>query len=216
MAGALGNDTTPLAARTRQRGSCFCSWRLVTAGNRVIDRLREVNNPIFTQGELSHHVVFRVRHPRGSHIVPPLLSLEVATRENKINSLKLSSMRNSASRAVLCRKQPTVHATRRTTSRRFALGASDICLVGESPPQVCMQGSMAIRLRSSMISSTPSPPCTRSRQKILVEILTNVKTSQDAGNPQFGTPHGVLRCPVSEKYRSTPTLYKRGWPRLSD
>ena len=59
--------------------------------------------------------------------------------------------RKSASHAVLSRMQLTLHATRQTTSQRFALGASNVCLVGENPtcavPAVGMRGPMVIRLR---------------------------------------------------------------------
>ena len=48
------------------------------------------------------------------------------------------------------------------TSRRFALGASNICLVGENPAssvqaQLGMRGSMVIRLRPSTIRVQPRP-----------------------------------------------------------
>ena len=61
------------------------------AGGRVrADSSRGVENLVSAQGELSHFVVFTrymVRRPRGSHIVCPLLSLEVATPEKQVNSL---------------------------------------------------------------------------------------------------------------------------------
>ena len=49
-----------------------------------LDHLCEVKNLYSAQGECSYHVVFMVRHPRGNFIVLPLLSLEVATPENKL------------------------------------------------------------------------------------------------------------------------------------
>ena len=51
------------------------SWRAHLCG---------VENLHSAQRELSYHVVFVARHPRGSHIVPSLLSLELATLENKL------------------------------------------------------------------------------------------------------------------------------------
>ena len=39
-----------------------------------------------------YHVVCMVRHPRGSYIVSPLLSLEIATPENKEMYSKVSSV----------------------------------------------------------------------------------------------------------------------------
>ena len=53
--------------------------------------------------------------------------------ENKSIHFKLSSMCQSASKAVLSRMQLTLHASRPNISRRFALGASNVGLVGEKP-----------------------------------------------------------------------------------
>ena len=39
----------------------------------------------------------------------------------------------SASQAVLTKTQLALYASRRTTSRRFALGVSNVCLIGENP-----------------------------------------------------------------------------------
>ena len=61
-------------------------------------------------------VVFMARHPRGLYTaVTPLLSLEVATPENKPIHSTLSSIlqENPASQAALSRTQLTLHATRR-------------------------------------------------------------------------------------------------------
>ena len=41
--------------------------------------LGEVNNLYSAQGNCSYHVVFMVRHPRGSYVAVPLLFLEVVT-----------------------------------------------------------------------------------------------------------------------------------------
>ena len=75
-----------------------------------------------------------------------------------INFLKLSSMRKSASPAVLSRMQLTLHATRRTphdASRLVqALSAWSMKTRVLCPGIVGMRGSMVIRLRLCMISST--------------------------------------------------------------
>ena len=64
----------------------------------------------------------------------PSLSLEVATPESNLFIRRGHTYaRKCASHAVLSRTQLTLHAARRYTSRRFALGASDDCLVGENP-----------------------------------------------------------------------------------
>ena len=64
-----------------------------------------------------------------------MLSLEVATPERKVNSLDavIHTQESPRLKAVLSRMQLTLRATRPNTSRRFALGASSVCLVGENP-----------------------------------------------------------------------------------
>ena len=82
-------------------------------------------------------IVCMVGHPRVSYIVYSLLSLEVATPENKsIHSTlsfvctKIRLERAYCIKMVGC-SPPSMRLT--NTSRRFALGASDVCLVGENP-----------------------------------------------------------------------------------
>ena len=55
-----------------------------------------------------------VMHPRGSYIVHPLLSQEVATPDNNSIHWTLSSICESASKAVLSRMQLTLRAARPT------------------------------------------------------------------------------------------------------
>ena len=55
-----------------------------------------------------------VPHPRGSYIVHPSLSLEVAPPGRNTSSLHLSSMCESASQAFRGRMRLALHATRRT------------------------------------------------------------------------------------------------------
>ena len=53
---------------------------------------------------------------------------------NKPIESTLSSLRNSTSQAAFSRMQQiTFHTIRQTVPRRFALGASNVCLVGEHP-----------------------------------------------------------------------------------
>ena len=90
---SVGNDTVECAAHRSLReldnqgtaffSPLFFSWRSPTAGRRVIDHLCEVKNLYSARGNRSCHVVFKERHPRGSYIVLPLLSLEVTTPEIK-------------------------------------------------------------------------------------------------------------------------------------
>ena len=74
--------------------------------------------------------MFIVMYPRGCCIKTPLLSLEFATSEKKKKKVRRSHSYagNSASQAVLSMMQLTLHAP--NISRRFELGASDVCLVG--------------------------------------------------------------------------------------
>ena len=54
------------------------------SGDRVIDHWCGVKKLYSAQvGMIALRSVYTVRHPRGSHIAPPLLSLEVATPEKK-------------------------------------------------------------------------------------------------------------------------------------
>ena len=62
--------------------------------------------------------------------------------------------KKSASQAVLSRMQLTLHATRRTPSRRFALDASSVCLVGVKP-NVLRPGIVGMRGGSIVIQSRP-------------------------------------------------------------
>ena len=96
-------------------------------------------------------------------MVLPLLSLEVAAPESTSNSSRLSSLCKKVrlTFAALRRMQLTLHANCRTPHGRFALGAGDVCLVGETrrAPSgiVGMRGTMVIRLRPYIIVSTPPP-----------------------------------------------------------
>ena len=78
-----------------------------------------------------------VRHPRGSYSVIPIAVSGVATPENKIitgavihKEESRHKVPKSVLRAELGRMQCTLHAIRRPP---HALGASNVCLVGENP-----------------------------------------------------------------------------------
>ena len=74
--------------------------------------------------------VYMVKHPQGSYVVNPLLSLEVATPENKVINIAVTRMQdNPPQKAGLSWRQLTLHESPHT-SRRFALGASTQCLSG--------------------------------------------------------------------------------------
>ena len=60
------------------------------------------------------YCMYMERHPRGSFVVYPLLSLEVAAPENESIRSTLSSTCKTASQAVLSRMQLTLHAARPT------------------------------------------------------------------------------------------------------
>ena len=67
------------------QGTAFFSFFFGGRSQLVVelDDLCEVNNLYSTQVGMIYHVVFMVRHPRGSYMVLPLLSLEVPTPEIK-------------------------------------------------------------------------------------------------------------------------------------
>ena len=93
---------------------CFCFLRSPQLAVEL-DHLCGVENIYSVQGEWSDHVVFMVRHARGSYIVTPSLSLEEATPEsNQFIRRCLPYARKPASQAVLSRMQLTLHATRRS------------------------------------------------------------------------------------------------------
>ena len=82
-----------------------------------------------------------VRHPRGSYIVSPLLPLDVATPENKVITLKLSSVcmkirtryRGLRHKRFSAERRSPFNATHRTPRGASRLVARDVCLVGENP-----------------------------------------------------------------------------------
>ena len=122
---SVGNDAVKHSAHYlsyfRQSGYrfvCFVFWRSVTALEVELDPLWGMKNPFSAEegSDRSYHAVLFLRHPRGGFIVLPSLSLEVATSD--INSLKLSSICESASQAVLSRMQLTLNATRHRTALR--------------------------------------------------------------------------------------------------
>ena len=82
-----------------------------------------VNAPPLPDPSHSHPFSSNSRHHRRRQASPPFIRRFCPYA------------RKSASQAVLSRMQLTLHATRPNTSRRFALGASNVCLIGEN--QTC-------------------------------------------------------------------------------
>ena len=104
--------------------------------------------------------MFMVKHPRRSYTVTPLLSLEVATRENKPMNSALSFI---CKKVRAWRRNPphTLHATRRTphgASRLVqAISAWSVKPDVLRPGIVGLRVSTAIRLQPCMTMSIPPP-----------------------------------------------------------
>ena len=87
---SVGNDTVnhavPDVTWTTRQGTVF--YFIFRGGGPQLvvelDHLCEVKNLYSAKGNGSYHVVYMVRHPRGSYIVLPLPSLEVPTPEIKL------------------------------------------------------------------------------------------------------------------------------------
>ena len=67
-----------------QGAALFCFWGSVTAGCRVRSFVPGEEPLLRTSRNDRINVVFMAMHPRGSYIVLPLLSLEVATPKNTL------------------------------------------------------------------------------------------------------------------------------------
>ena len=118
------------------------------AGGRVGSFVRGGETQLRTGGMIVPRSAYVVRHPRGSYIVYPLLSLEATTPQNKLIHWTLSSMYKSASKAVLSRMQLTHHATRPTPHGASRLvQATFASRVGENPAcsVPAMQGCEGLR-----------------------------------------------------------------------
>ena len=79
----------------------FIFLAVAMAGGRVGSFVRGGETQLRTGGMIVPRSAYVVRHPRGSYIVYPLLSLEATTPQNKLIHWTLSSMYKSASKAVL-------------------------------------------------------------------------------------------------------------------
>ena len=161
---SVGNDTVKhdahhMRARPSRCRFCFCFLGGRSQLNVELDHSCGVENFYSAHGALSYHVVDMVRqHPRGSYIVLPLQSLEVAYRN--FNMLKLSSIRKSASQAFFSRTQLTLHATRRiprVASRLVQAMPARSVKTRHAPSRHCRSTSMAIRLRPCMNIEYISP-----------------------------------------------------------
>ena len=134
---------------------------------------------------------YTVRHPRGSYIIYPLLSLEATTPENPppINSM-LSSICKSASQAVLSRMQLTLHATRRTPHGASGLAQAMSAWSAESrpaPSRRCRDARVYIHSTTAMHDMSTPPVSfdaslaqrdTAKREALLQEIETLYTTMQ--------------------------------------
>ena len=103
-----------------------------------LDRLCEVNNLYCAQERMivsrTGSIYGKAPKRQFSYIVLPLLSLEMPTPEIKFNSLKLSSVYKSPPhKRFLVEDAAHSSCDSPDTSRRFALFASNVCLVGENP-----------------------------------------------------------------------------------
>ena len=91
------------------------------------------------QGGWSYHVVctrYMVRHSRGSYILTvenPLLSLELTTPENHhiFDAVRCTQENQPRKWFLVGCSSPFMNSP--NTLLRFALGASNVCLVGENP-----------------------------------------------------------------------------------
>ena len=90
-------------------------------GGRVDHIVRGAQPYLHARGVVVAHIVYMFKEPRGSYMVYPLLSLDVATPENRSSHstlvIRLQESRHkvptSASEAVLSRMQFTLHAAGR-------------------------------------------------------------------------------------------------------
>ena len=139
--------------------------------------------------------VHTVRHPRGSCIVSPLLSLEVATPQNK-------------STTVI---HAVIHTQENPPQTRFLVGCSspfmrlaktpdDVCL-GRLKPDVLrpgiagMRGSMVKRLRPCMTISTPPPYRTTTALAPAQPCLRRALRGRRGGASRGGWHPGAGRAP---------------------
>ena len=137
-----------------------------------------------------------VRHPRGSYIVTPLLSLEVSTPENKSIHWTLSSIRKESpphKRFVVGCSSPFVRLARQLTA---LCSSCKQCVPGgcksdvPRPGIVGMRGSMVIRPRPCMTWVHLSS-CNR---YFSLGRATNVPGSQSLVRP--APPHVVPLFPL--------------------
>ena len=135
----------------------------------MIDHLCGLENLCSARGEESHHVfLWGGTHEAVTYCPTPTADSRSGHTGDCTNSLKLSFICKSASQAVLGRMQLTLDATRRTP-HVFLRACCKQCLPGRWKTDVLrpgiagVRGSVVIRLRPYMISSThhPQPPLPR-------------------------------------------------------
>ena len=113
----------------------FYFLAVTMAGGRVRSFVQMGDYQLRMRGSVVSRSAHRVRHSRGSCIACPLLSGSGHTGKNieQFDAVHPHT-RMSASQAVRSRMDEAPPSRdSQNTSRRFALGAWDVCLVGENP-----------------------------------------------------------------------------------
>ena len=102
------------------------------------------------RGQVSYHAEFMVRRPRGSHIVTPLLPLEVVSSKNEPIDSTLST---------ICNKRLSVGRTPHGTSRLLQAIPAWSVKTRHAPPRHYMDARVYDRTTTVMhdMSSPPGP-----------------------------------------------------------
>ena len=144
------------------------------------------------------------RHPRGSYIVTPLLSLEVVTPENKLAHSSRHPCEKSTSPAVFSRIQLTLCATRRTPHGALRLVQATPAWsvkTRRAPSRHCRGARVSGHTTTAMndIECTPtSHPCPRSQEAIFQrQPRTQHRWAEKAADHARGprVHHGQARVP---------------------
>ena len=135
----------PLTTGARQPGYvprfcfCFCSLAVTVTGGRVRSFVRGEEPFLCTRVTIAPRSVCMGRHPSGSYIVNPAIAVFGSVYTGKqINSSDAVSrvihMQESPphKRFLVGCSSPFMRLAQHLTALR-ALGASDVCLVGENP-----------------------------------------------------------------------------------
>ena len=103
-----------------------------------VDHVRDGEPYLRTRGMIASRSVNMARHPRGSYIVIPITVSGLATPENKVTHWRCHPSTRKQAQGAEVRLtsrswKDAVHLScdSPNTSRSFALGASNVCLVGK-------------------------------------------------------------------------------------